>query len=294
MNIDHKGLRDKLLSSVRRVKWYPQAGLERISAMVQLRPDWCLSRQRLWGVPIPVFTCKKCGYYSIDAEVIEYVASIVEREGSDVYFKKSEKDLLPEGYKCSKCKGQDFIKQRDILDVWFESGASFFSVVMDDKALSFPADLYLEGSDQHRGWFQVSLIPSVAAFAQPPYKAVLTHGFVVDEEGRKMSKSLGNVVSPQEILKTYGADILRLWTCFSDYHQDVKISKKIISQLVDSYRKIRNTFRFLLGNLYDFSPEKSVSYNGLLELDQWALACLYRLSVQIENYYREYEFHRFF
>lgn len=294
MNVDHNSLRDKLLESIKKVQWYPRAGIERISAMVGLRPDWCLSRQRLWGVPIPSFRCQGCDYYIVDADVIEHIASLVEKEGSDTYFEKEEKELLPSGYVCPQCRGKDFVKQTDIIDVWFESGASFFSTVIPDKNLSFPADLYLEGSDQHRGWFQVSLIPSVAVMDKAPYKGVLTHGFVVDEDGRKMSKSLGNVISPQDVIKDYGADILRLWTCFSDYHQDVKISGNIISQLVDSYRKIRNTLRFILGNISDFSQDRIVPYSELYELDRWLLGKLYGLYLNVDRYYQEYAFYKIY
>ena len=241
--------------------------------MVNTRPDWCLSRQRLWGVPIPALICRGCkGQQKLFVEVIEHVADLVKKHGSDIWFEKDLKELLPAGFKCPDCGGHDFQKTQDILDVWFDSGVSHQAVFHEMIKSPLPADLYLEGSDQHRGWFQSSLIPSVAIDKKAPYKQVLTHGFVVDGAGRKMSKSLGNVIKPQEIIDTYGADILRLWVASSSYNEDVRVSKEIIDRLVDAYRKIRNTLRYLLGNLHGFDPDKHIlEYEHLLELDRWAL-----------------------
>ena len=255
--IDHQGLRKKLKEAIQtQVKWIPEAGQERILAMVETRPDWCLSRQRYWGVPIPALVCRGCkNQQKLLTPVIEHLAELVKTGGSDVWFEKDIKELLPEGFSCPDCGGTDFQKANDILDVWFDSGVSHQAVFHTLIQRDLPADLYLEGSDQHRGWFQSSLIPSVAIDGKPPYRQVLTHGFVVDGEGRKMSKSLGNVMKPQEIIQNFGADILRLWVASSSYNDDVRISKEIVDRLVDGYRKIRNTVRYLLGNLDGFNPD---------------------------------------
>jgi isoleucyl-tRNA synthetase len=289
LSIDHNNLRSQLREVIEdEVEWIPSAGRERILGMVNTRPDWCLSRQRLWGVPIPAVTCQGCdGRQKLFVEVIEHVASLVKEHGSDIWFEKDLKELLPERFICPDCGGHDFQKTQDILDVWFDSGVSHQAVFHEMIKSPLPADLYLEGSDQHRGWFQSSLIPSVAIDKKAPYKQVLTHGFVVDGAGRKMSKSLGNVVKPQEIIDTYGADILRLWVASSSYNEDVRISKEIIDRLVDAYRKIRNTMRYLLGNLHGFDPDKHIlAYDQILELDRWALN---RLATTIEAMDRGYE-----
>lgn len=282
LSIDHINLRSQLREVIEdQVEWIPSAGRERILGMVNTRPDWCLSRQRLWGVPIPALICQGCkGQQKLVVEVIEHVATLVKKHGSDIWFEKDLKELLPAGFKCPDCGTHDFQKAQDILDVWFDSGVSHQAVFHEMIKSPLPADLYLEGSDQHRGWFQSSLIPSVAIDKQAPYKQVLTHGFVVDGAGRKMSKSLGNVIKPQEIIDTYGADILRLWVASSSYNEDVRISKEIIDRLVDAYRKIRNTLRYLLGNLHGFDPDKhTLEYEQMLELDRWALN---RLACTIE------------
>ena len=260
--------------------------------MVSTRPDWCLSRQRLWGVPIPALVCKGCkGEQKLFVQVIEHVAELVKKGGSDVWFEKDVKDLVPAGFKCPDCGGHDFQKTQDILDVWFDSGVSHRAVFHEMIKMPLPADLYLEGSDQHRGWFQSSLIPSVAMDKKAPYKQVLTHGFVVDGAGRKMSKSLGNVIKPQEIMDHYGAEILRLWVASSSYNEDVRISKEIIDRLVDAYRKIRNTLRYLLGNLHGFEPDKHlVEYDQLLDLDRWALSRLAHTIEAMDHGYEHYDF----
>ena len=295
MSIDHNGLRKKLLEKAKEVEWVPIQGQQRISTMIENRPDWCLSRQRYWGVPIPVFMCKSCKKWIADPKVINHFAGIVKEKGTDAWFELEPKDLLPDGYKCPypNCEGNDFQKGEDILDVWFESGVSHEAVLRKRKNLSYPADLYLEGSDQHRGWFQSSLITSMAMNQDLAFKSVLTHGFVVDGEGRKMSKSLGNVISAQEIIKNYGADILRLWVAFSDYNDDIRISDTIIARLTDAYRKIRNTARFILGNIYDFNPdEDKVSYEEMDETDKWAVLKAHRLLRDINGFYKDFQFHK--
>jgi len=289
MGVDIHDLRKKMLEIIKKLNWYPASGMERISAMIKLRPDWCLSRQRYWGVPIPGFYCEKCNTILLDAKVIEHVAKIVEKEGSNAYFIRSTSELVPAGTVCRKCKSKKFRKESDIMDVWFESGVSHQAVLKTSN--TYPADLYLEGSDQHRGWFQSALITAVGIENNSPYKAVLTHGFVVDGDGKKMSKSLGNVISPQDIMKSYGADILRLWVASSDYTQDVRQSDEILKRLSESYRKIRNTLRYLLSNLYDFTSQDSLNYNQLLEIDQWALSNAKALLEKVTEYYKNYSFH---
>jgi len=294
LKIDHQGLREKLQVAINDVQWVPPAGKERISSMVSTRPDWCLSRQRRWGVPIPALICDGCGckgQQKLFVEVIEHMALLVKKHGSDIWFEKDLKELLPKGFKCPDCGGHDFHKTQDILDVWFDSGVSHQAVFHEMIKSPLPADLYLEGSDQHRGWFQSSLIPSVAIDGKAPYRQVLTHGFVVDGAGRKMSKSLGNVIKPQEIIDAYGAEILRLWVAASSYNEDVRLSKEIIDRLVDAYRKIRNTLRYLLGNLHGFEPDKHIKeYGQILELDRWALNRLARTTCILDQAYERYDF----
>ena len=294
MSVDHNGLRAELGKIIDKdVKWIPEAGRERISAMVGNRPDWCLSRQRYWGVPIIAFYCKGCGEFVLDAGVIRHVASIFEKEGSDVWFAKEPGELMPGGYVCRACGKNDFRGETDILDVWFESGVSHYTVLNPRK--QFPADLYLEGSDQHRGWFQSSLITSVGMNKVPPFKAVLTHGFVVDGEGKKMSKSLGNVIAPKDFMSKYGADIMRMWVASCDYTDDIRMSEQIIARMSEAYRKIRNTFRFILANLNDFDPDRdSVSAEKWSDIDLWAVDRARQLLATVNRNYTDHVFHKVF
>jgi len=287
------GFRSEALKAIeQQVKWIPEWGRERIYNMVAERGDWCVSRQRVWGVPIPIFYCNQCGRTIINEETIARLQDLFRSQGSDIWFEKTAADLLPHGFVCPDCQGRDFRKESDIMDVWFDSGSSHAAVLEEREVLRWPADLYLEGSDQHRGWFNSSLCTSVATRGVAPYKAVLTHGFVIDEEGRKMSKSLGNVIDPQEMIKQFGADVLRLWVASSDYRSDVAVSKTIMNQLAEAYRKIRNTFRFMLGNLNDFDPnEDAIPFQDLNPLDRWALMKLHQLIQRVTAAYDDYEFH---
>ncbi|MBM3246054.1 MAG: isoleucine--tRNA ligase [Candidatus Omnitrophica bacterium] len=295
MGIDHQDLRKKLLGAISKdIKWVPAAGKERISAMVEIRPDWCLSRQRYWGVPIPALICAKCGREFLEPSVIDNFTKFTAKEGTDCWFSRQAQDFLSPGFKCSECGGDKFSKGSDILDVWFDSGVSHQAVLKKRKELGFPCQLYLEGSDQHRGWFQSSLIPAMCIDDKPPFESVLTHGFVVDGLGRKMSKSLGNVISPQDIIKDYGADILRMWVASSDYNEDIRISKEILARLTEAYRKIRNTARFILSNLYDFNPDTDeVDYANLKVIDKWVLWQLDRsLLGPVKSAYENFEFYK--
>jgi len=295
IDVDHQGLRKKVLEIIKKVSWTPKAGESRISAMVELRPDWCLSRQRYWGVPIPAFYCKGCQEVLFNEESISRFAKIVETEGTDSWFAKSATELLPAGAKCGKCGSTEFEKENDILDVWFDSGVSHQAVLVPRKDQEFPADLYLEGSDQHRGWFQTALLTSASLTGKAPFKQVLTHGFVVDGEGRKMSKSLGNVISPQDVIAKSGADVLRLWVMACDYEGDMRISEQILQRTKEAYRKLRNTFKFLLGNIYDFDPKcDKISYKDMAEIDKWALAKAYRLIDNTTRYYEGFEFYKIY
>jgi isoleucyl-tRNA synthetase len=292
LNLDHLDLRQRLLRTIDGVKWIPPTGRERIYSMVASRPHWCLSRQRYWGVPIPAMVCRGCRKEFLFSEVIDRFAALVAQEGSDVWFKE-ETTLLPKDTRCPECGGIDFERSYNILDVWFDSGLSYRAVLKKRVQLQFPAQLYVEGSDQHRGWFQASLIPSVAVEAKAPFEAVLTHGFVVDAEGRKMSKSQGNVISPAQIINKYGADILRLWVASSDYNEDIRISEQILKRLADSYRKIRNTARFILSNLYDFNPDENrVEYRQLKSLDKWMLLRLQKTLRSASEAYDEFQFYK--
>lgn len=288
-------LRQKSLDAIKTVRWVPKWGENRITAMVENRPDWCLSRQRIWGVPIPVFFCTKCDEPMVSAEAMNRVADKMEQEGGMEAYHKYEASEFTKGMKCAKCGCTEFKKCKDILDVWFDSGVCHASVQMRREGLTSPADLYLEGSDQHRGWFQTSLLTSVATTGQAPFKTVLTHGFVNDIQGRKMSKSLGNVIDPIEVMKTSGAEILRLWTAYEDYGQDVTCGKESFERLSETYRRMRNTMRFLLGNMNDFDPTKdAIAFSEMLDLDQWALM---RLNVLIEtctSAFENYEFHKIY
>lgn len=285
--------KDEAVKAIQDVEWIPGWGKDRITSMVKERKDWCISRQRKWGVPIPIFYCEDCGEALIDKDAMSAVADLFEKEGSNAWYTHEADEILPNGTKCPKCGCNHFSKEKDIMDVWFDSGSSYAAVLQKRPYLHFPADLYLEGADQYRGWFQSSLLTSVATQGTAPYKTVLTHGWVVDGEGRKMSKSLGNGIEPQEIIDQYGADILRLWVASSDYHADIRISKDILKQLSESYRKIRNTARYILGNLYDFNPDTDkVNANDLYPIDKWALVKLNELISKVKTAYDKYEFHQ--
>ena len=290
VSMEKNELRQEALAEIDRVRWIPPWGKDRINGMIASRPDWCLSRQRVWGVPIPGFTCAECRHVLADPVLIEHIASMMESKGADVWFVQSAAELLPEGTTCPNCGKSSFEKERDILDVWFESGVSYAAVLKPRKW--WPADLYLEGSDQHRGWFHSALLAGVVTDRRAPYRSVLTHGFVLDGQGKKMSKSAGNVVAPQDVIKQSGAEILRLWVSAQDYREDLRISPEILTHLIEAYRKIRNTCRFLLSNLYDFDPvTHRIPYEQLPELDRWALMRLEELKGRVRKAYDECEFH---
>ncbi len=287
--------KDKAVDAIRSVKWLPAWGQDRITAMVKDRKDWCISRQRKWGVPLPIFFCKDCGEPLIDKDVMLHVADIFKENGSDAWFERPAEELLPEGVRCQKCGSCDFRKETDIMDVWFDSGVSHAAVCALRDDLACPADLYFEGADQYRGWFQSSLLTSVATTGAAPYKMAVSHGWVVDGEGKKQSKSLGNGIEPQQIVNQYGADILRLWVASSDYHADVRISPEILKQLSEAYRKIRNTARYILGNLYDFdSNADMVDLDELMPMDKWALDKLNKLIDKARDAYENFEFHQIY
>ena len=293
VSMETNELRKEALAEIERVRWIPAYGRDRINGMIENRPDWCLSRQRVWGTPIPGFTCVKCGKVLAHPRVIDHVADLIGQHGTDYWFANQAAALLPAGTQCEGCGGTEFEKERDILDVWFESGVSYAAVLKSRQW--YPADLYLEGSDQHRGWFHSALLAGVITDHQAPYKAVLTHGFVLDGAGRKMSKSAGNVVAPQDVIKQSGAEILRLWVSAQDYREDLRISQEILNHLIEAYRKIRNTCRFLLSNLYDFDPaQHRVPFEQLPELDRWALMRLGDLVPRVRKGYDEFEFHTIF
>ena len=295
LNVDHNDLRKKCLEQIKKVKWIPKWGEERLANMMTDRPDWCLSRQRAWGVPIPAFYCEKCEKVFLTKETVDYFSNLVEKHGVDVWFTRDAKELLPDNFKCTECGGTDFKKEQDILDVWFDSGVSHLAVLDSEnrKDLHSPADMYLEGSDQYRGWFQSSLLPSIAIKDAPPYKNVLMHGFILDAEGKAMHKSAGNVIPPEKIISKYGADILRLWVSSLDYRDDMRISDEIINRLVERYRKIRNTFRYILGNINEFEDKDADFSNteNFDEFDLWALAKLKKYEISMRNAYQNYEFH---
>ncbi len=289
--------RDKAMEEIHNVKWIPASGESRIGNMVASRTDWCISRQRAWGVPIPIFYCEDCGEVICTDETIENVAKIFEKESSDAWVNHSAEELLPQGFVCPKCGKNHFRQEKDIMDVWFDSGISWRAVVekRSDELGHTPVDMYLEGSDQHRGWFQSSLLTSIATQGKARYKEVLTHGFVFGEDGRKMSKSLGNYIRPDEIIQNYGADILRLWAASVDYRNDIKIGNNIIGQLTEIFKKTRNTARFLLGNIFDFDPNKDyVMYNELKPIDKFALHKLNKVAAEVTEAFENYEFYKYF
>lgn len=290
ISMDRDELRQKSLQEIQRTTWIPAWGEERISNMIANRPDWCISRQRIWGVPITVFYCRKCRKALLSAEVIYYVAKIFEKESADAWYARSVSELVPPGTRCS-CGSSEFEKEDDILDVWFESGASHHVVLRGRPDLPWPADVYLEGPDQYRGWFHSSLLIAVGVGGVAPYRAVICNGWTLDIEGTAMSKSLGNVISPLDVMKREGAEILRLWVSSIDYTEDARLGEEILSRLREAYRKLRNTNRFLLGNLYDFEAGQAVDKSRLTELDRWALATTVQVARRAEQAYRQYSFH---
>ncbi len=284
-------IKDAACEAIRKVRWIPGWGEERITSMVMDRTDWCISRQRTWGVPIPIFYCKECGEALITDESIRAVCDLFREKGSGAWYELDASEILPKGTAC-KCGHTEFTKENDIMDVWFDSGSSHAGVLDVKEGLRFPADMYLEGNDQYRGWFQSSLLTSIAARGEAPYKSVITHGMIVDADGQKMSKSKGNGVSPKDIIKDFGADILRLWVVSADFKTDMRISKEILKQMSEVYRKIRNTARYILGNIHDFDPKKdAVSVSDMNELDAWAMLRLSQMTEKVLSAYENYEFH---
>ncbi|MFW6324654.1 MAG: isoleucine--tRNA ligase, partial [Desulfovibrionales bacterium] len=298
ISMEENNLRDRTLEAITNsVQWIPSWGRERIFNMIANRPDWCISRQRLWGVPIIALVCENCGEAFHEPT---WVFSIVDKfmshpQGADFWFEADLDSIVPQGLTCSKCGSSDFRKEDDILDVWFDSGTSFAAVVEQREECRFPADLYLEGTDQHRGWFHSSLLASMGTRGVPPYRSVLTHGFVVDGQGKKMSKSLGNVVAPQEIIDKFGAEILRIWVAAENYQEDMRISDEILKRLVDAYRRIRNTCRFILGNLSDFDPaQDTVPFEKMLGFDRYGLQIMLDQNMRMQTAFEKYEFHKVF
>jgi isoleucyl-tRNA synthetase len=284
--MEQAGLRDLAMTEIKKVRWVPSWGQARIESMIEKRPDWCISRQRYWGVPIPLFMHRETQeLHPRTAELIEAVAQRIEQNGIQAWFSLEPSELLGD-------EVDDYIKLGDTLDVWFDSGTTHYSVLQQDDRFTFPADMYLEGSDQHRGWFHSSLLASCAMHGQAPYRQVLTHGFTVDAKGMKMSKSVGNVIAPIKVTKTLGADILRLWVASTDYSGEMTISDEILKRTADSYRRIRNTLRFLLANTNGFNPaQDSVAAEDLLALDQWIVAQTYNLQAVLQGHYEDYQFH---
>ena len=292
ISMDKTGLRKTALQKIKEVSWIPNWGQDRIYGMIEKRPDWCISRQRSWGIPITLFSCEECGSMVISQEIIDHVSGMIEEAGADVWFTESEETLLPPGTVCPQCGGQRFVKETDILDVWFDSGTSYAAVMEQRANLDSPSDLYLEGSDQHRGWFHSSLLCASGTRGEAPYRSVLTHGFVVDGQGRAMHKSVGNVIAPETLIKKYGAEIVRLWVAGEDYTDNIRLSEEILQRLTEAYRRIRNTCRYLLGNLSDFDPNQDqVPYDKMEELDRWALHRLQEVNGLILRAYENFEFH---
>jgi isoleucyl-tRNA synthetase len=290
--MEKTNLRKKALEAIRKVSWIPNWGQDRIYGLIENRPDWCISRQRSWGIPITLFYCEECGDIIISQEIIDHVSLMVEKSGADVWFTEPEVNLLPKGTVCPECGGDKFKKETDILDVWFDSGVSYAAVMEFRDYLDSPSDLYLEGSDQHRGWFHSSLLCSVGTRGEAPYRGVLTHGFVVDGSGKAMHKSAGNVISPEDLIKNYGAEIIRLWVAGEDYRDNIRLSEEILQRLTEAYRRIRNTCRYLLGNLNGFDPiNDKIPYQDMEELDRWALNRLQEMNGRVLKAYDNFEFH---
>jgi isoleucyl-tRNA synthetase len=292
ISMDKNNLRQNALNAINRVSWIPKWGRDRIYNMIENRPDWCISRQRAWGVPITVFICKECGELLISKEIIDHIAQMFEEHGADVWFTETDENLLPADTCCPKCGNNNFRKETDILDVWFDSGVSYAAVMENRDYLDSPSDLYLEGSDQHRGWFHSSLLCSAGTRGEAPYRNVLTHGFVVDGSGKAMHKSAGNVIAPDDLIKNYGAEILRLWVAGEDYRDNIRLSEEILQRLTEAYRRIRNTCRYILGNLNDFDPNTDqIEYRRMEEMDRWVLHQLWELNDRSLRAYENFEFH---
>jgi isoleucyl-tRNA synthetase len=288
-------LREPAATACDDVTWTPAWGRERMQGMVSTRPDWCISRQRAWGVPIPAVTCRACGTSALTAEIVERTARVFETAGADAWYEQDLAAFLPDGFRCPSCSGTDFDRERDIVDVWFDSGSSHEAVLAARPELAWPADLYLEGTDQYRGWFQSSLLVGLGTRGRAPYRGVLTHGFFIDEDGRKMSKSQGNTIAPQTLIAQHGADVLRLWVAMVDARDEMRISREILARTVEAYRKIRNTARYLLANLYDFDPAQDrVAFDALLEVDRFALARFARMASDVRQGYEAYDFQTVF
>ena len=286
-----EAMKDEAVEACHKVKWIPAWGEERMISMIRERSDWCISRQRVWGVPLPIFYCQDCGKEYITPESIRAVADLFAQKGSNAWYEMEAAEILPEATQCP-CGGRTFTKETDIMDVWFDSGSSHHAVLDTRENLHYPSDLYLEGGDQYRGWFQSAMLTAIATKGEPPYRSALTHGWTIDEDARKMSKSLGNGISPQDLIRDYGADVLRLWVASADYRQDMKVSKEVFRQLSQVYLKVRNTARYILGNLNGFDPEQHlVPYDSLRELDRWALM---RLNVLIEKVTAAFESYEFY
>jgi len=293
IGMELNNFRQDALESIKRVDWMPEWGEERISNMVATRPDWCISRQRTWGVPILVFYCDQCRTPLIDRKILDGIVELFREHSADIWYERSAAELLPAGVKCAKCGGTEFSKESDILDVWFDSGSSHLAVLCEDNGLRWPADLYLEGGDQYRGWFHSSLLVGTGIKGASPYESCALNGWVLDGEGRAMHKSLGNTIEPEQIIKHHGAEIVRLWASSVDFHEDVRISETIITRLVEAYRKIRNTFRYLLGNLDGFDPARHALPGAeLREIDQWILLRAEDLAARCRASYEAFQFHR--
>ena len=292
MGLGARTLRDAAKDAIdNKVRWIPTWGHDRMYNMVANRPDWCISRQRVWGVPIPAVDCTKCGEAITSPALVEKTAGVFDTYGADAWYERPTEEFIPAGLTCAKCGGASFEREMNILDVWFDSGSSHEAVLSLRPDLTWPADIYLEGSDQHRGWFQSSLLVGLGTRGRPPFRQVLTNGFVVDEKGKKMSKSLGNSMEPGDIIKQSGADILRLWVAMSDYTQDIRISNEILTRASEAYRKLRNTLRYLLGNLYDFDPAKDlVPLAQMGEVDRYILARYSEMAKRVLVGYEEYEY----